>query len=110
MNTCERQRKHTQPAPAPEYALQFWSEVFLVVPLVMVMRGRELERRAGKAEGLARRSDVSTEGSRLPDRLPQHKVRLAAWKRGDFSFAVPARTSCVVFWWFDQWATAKIFA
>ena len=55
----------------------------MAVPLVMVMRARELERRAGEAEGLARRSDVSTEGSRLPDRLPQHKVRLAAWKRGE---------------------------
>ena len=72
------------------------------------MRVRELERTAGEAEGLVRRNDVSTGGCRPPDwPPPQNRGRLAAPKRGDFPFAVSARISCVVFWWFDRWATAK---
>ena len=39
------------------------------------------------------------EGGRPPDQLPQKKGRLAASKPRDFSFAVSARTACVVFWW-----------
>ena len=43
------------------------------MPLVMVMRVRELERKAGEAEGLVRRNDVSNGGGRPPDRPPQNK-------------------------------------
>ena len=107
MNTCERERKHTQPAPAPVQAprlLQFWSEVFLAVPLVMVMRVRELERRAGEAAS----PFAMTSPMVVVDRTFRRKG--TSWHRSEeiFSFAVSAVTFCVVFWWFDQWATAKI--
>ena len=55
-----------------------------MVPLVMVMRVWELERRAGEAEGSACRNDVSNGGGRPSDQLPQNKGRLAAPKRGNF--------------------------
>ena len=72
------------------------------------MRVRELERKAGEDEGLVRRSDVSSGVGRPPDWPSQNKGRLATPKRGDFPFAVSARNSCVFFWWFVPWATAKI--
>ena len=40
--------------------------------------GKGTGKKASEAKGLARHSDVSTEGSQPSDRLPQHKVRLAA--------------------------------
>ena len=72
----QRGRKHTQAAPAPGWAprlLQFWSEVYLATLLVMVVRVRELERRAGEDEGLARCDDVSSGGGRPPAVAPVKK-------------------------------------
>ena len=94
-----------QLAPEPEWAprlLQFWSDVFLATLPVVVTSVRELERKAGEDEGLVRRNDNSSGGGRPPDLHLQNKGRLATSKRGDFFFAVSARTSCVLFWWFDR--------
>ena len=77
-------------------AAQFWSEVFLAVPLVMVMRVRELDRTLGEAEGLVRRNDVSNGGGRPSDRHPQNKGRLAASKRGDSPLPHLQELPCVV--------------
>ena len=54
------------------------------MPLVTVMRVRELERRAGEAEGLACRSDVSTEGRATAGRAPaeQRPLRGLEARRG----------------------------
>ena len=77
MNTCERERKHMQPAAAvlvgglPGNAASHGDEV---------TRVRELERMGGEDEGIVRRNDVSSGGVRPPDRLPQNKGCLATLK------------------------------
>ena len=50
----------------------------------MVVRVRELERRAGEDEGLARCDDVSSGGVDRPPWLPVKKRHLAASERGFF--------------------------
>ena len=58
--------KHTQPAPAPGVGAaaccSFGPRSYLATLSVMVVRVRELERRAGEDEGLARCDDVSSGG------------------------------------------------
>ena len=83
---------------------QFWSEVFLVVQLANVTRVRELERRAGEAEGPARRNDATSgEGSRRQHRsegiFPLSNLQeLPAWSSGGLTLGQRRRLLRALNW------------
>ena len=79
-----------------------------MVQLVAATMGKEMGRKAGEAEGHARRHGVSGGGGRPPVLISQNKGASRKRSEGFCFFAAASRSSYVVFWCPDQWATTQI--